>query len=81
MAWSQCKRIRMTDREVEVAELTARGYSNPRIAKELHITSKTVKRHLASVTVKLQIPRSKDFVRRVAVIDRLRQMGLGRNGL
>lgn len=78
MSWSQCKKLRFTDREVEIAELTARGYANSSIARQLTITPQTVKSHIKSVGGKLGIQRTDGMVRRVIIVDRLRQMGLGR---
>lgn len=78
MSWSQCKKLRFTDREVEIAELTARGYANSSIARQLTITPQTVKSHINSVTHKMGIQRTEGMVRRVIIVERLRQMGLGR---
>lgn len=39
----------LSGRETEVLELVARGYPNKRIARELHISEKTVKAHLTQV--------------------------------
>ena len=78
MSWAACKKLKMTDREVEIAELTARGYTNSRIARQLTITPQTVKVHLRNVTGKLNLPRDAGLVRRVIVVERLRQLGLGR---
>ena len=78
MAWVECKKFRLTDREVEIAELTARGYANRTIARQLTITPQTVKSHINSVTHKIGIQRTDGMVRRVLIVERLRQMGLGR---
>lgn len=78
MSWSACKKLRFTDREVEIAELTARGYANSSIARQLTITPQTVKAHIKSVTHKMGIQRTDGMVRRVIIVERLRQMGLGR---
>lgn len=45
----------LTDREREVLALLARGLTNKEIAKELTITTNTVKRHLKSLFAKLNI--------------------------
>ena len=39
----------LSERELEVLVLTARGFSNRRIGEELHLSEATVKRHLANV--------------------------------
>jgi DNA-binding NarL/FixJ family response regulator len=46
---------KLTEREVEVLRLVARGHSNPQIATELCITVNTVKSHLKSILSKLQL--------------------------
>lgn len=46
---------KLTEREVEVLQLVARGNSNPQIAAELCITVNTVKSHLKSILTKLHL--------------------------
>lgn len=43
----------LTDREVEVLILVAKGSANKEIAEELHISNSTVKTHIASIFQKL----------------------------
>jgi DNA-binding NarL/FixJ family response regulator len=43
----------LTDREVEVLRLVARGRANKEIARELTIVEKTVKTHVSSILAKL----------------------------
>jgi DNA-binding NarL/FixJ family response regulator len=45
----------LTPREIEVLRLTARGYTNQQIARALHISLSTVKKHLRSVVSKLEV--------------------------
>jgi len=46
---------RLTPREREVLELIGRGFPNKRIARELHISEKTVKAHVGHVLGKLGV--------------------------
>jgi DNA-binding NarL/FixJ family response regulator len=45
----------MTDREVEVLRLVAKGYSNRDVASMLFISERTVHRHLSNVFTKLAV--------------------------
>jgi DNA-binding NarL/FixJ family response regulator len=46
---------RLTDRELEVLRLVARGMNNREIAKELYISENTVKNHIRNILEKLQL--------------------------
>jgi two-component system NarL family response regulator len=46
---------RLTEREIEVLKLVARGMNNRDIAKELFISENTVKNHVRNILEKLQI--------------------------
>jgi DNA-binding NarL/FixJ family response regulator len=46
---------RLTDREMQVLKLVARGMNNRDIAKELFISENTVKNHVRNILEKLQI--------------------------
>lgn len=61
----------LTPREIEVLELIAQGFSNPRIAQQLAISPKTVRNHVSNVLSKLQA------ADRAEAILRARQAGLG----
>lgn len=43
----------LTNREKEVLELLAKGYTNPEIAQMLYISPHTVKAHVAAILKKL----------------------------
>lgn len=45
----------LTEREIEVLKLTARGLTNVAIAKALNISDRTVHGHLANIYAKLQV--------------------------
>jgi DNA-binding NarL/FixJ family response regulator len=61
----------LSEREREILELIAQGYTNQEIAARLHITSKTVSNHISRIFNKLQV------VNRAQAIVRARQAGLG----
>jgi predicted ATPase/DNA-binding CsgD family transcriptional regulator len=56
----------LTPVELEVAELAAIGVSNPQIASQLFISRSTVKMHLSSVYLKLQIANRTELARVIA---------------
>ncbi len=45
----------LTEREVEVLKLLARGKANSQIAGELFVSEKTVKSHVSSILTKLGV--------------------------
>ena len=58
-------------RELEVLDLVARGFDNRRIARELHLSDKTVRNHVSNVLTKLGVED------RSEAIARARAAGLG----
>ena len=46
----------LTSREVEILQMVAAGYSNPKIAEELCISLYTVKTHLSNIFMKIKAP-------------------------
>ncbi len=61
----------LTDREREILNLIARGHPNPSIAKELHLSTKTVGNYVSNIFTKLQV------ADRSQAIIRAREAGLG----
>lgn len=61
----------LTERELEVLQLLAKGLSNQEIASKLFISVKTVRNHVSNIFAKLQV------VDRIQAIIRARDAGLG----
>jgi DNA-binding NarL/FixJ family response regulator len=61
----------LTEREVEVLELVARGFGNGEIARRLRLSEKTVRNHISNVFAKLHV------TDRPQAIVRAHQAGLG----
>ncbi len=53
---------RLTDRELEVLQLTGQAYSTQEIAKELHVSAKTVESHYANIKNKLDLKNSHELI-------------------
>jgi DNA-binding NarL/FixJ family response regulator len=47
--------IGLTRREQEVASLVSQGLTNRRIARHLHVSEKTIEKHLSNVFAKLGV--------------------------
>ena len=58
----------LSERETEVVVLAARGFSNRRLAEELHLAEATVKRHLANIYGKVGV-RTRNEVVRTAITE------------
>ncbi len=65
---------RLTEREMQVLKLIARGMNNRDIAGELYISENTVKNHVRNILEKLQIHSRMEAVM-VAVRDKLIELG------
>jgi DNA-binding NarL/FixJ family response regulator len=64
----------LTEREREVLDLIARGYTNDAIAKRLYLSPKTARNYVSAVFQKLGV------ADRAGAIVRAREAGLGRDG-
>lgn len=54
---------RLTDREREILKLIAEGYTNPEIARMLHLSVKTVQAHRAHIMEKLNLHRPAELIK------------------
>jgi len=63
--------VELTRRELEVLDLIAKGWNNPRIANRLAIADKTVRNVVSNILVKLQV------ADRTAAAEKARRAGLG----
>jgi len=61
----------LTDRELEILQLVARGYTNGKIARELWVTEQTVKFHLSNTYRKLGVANRTEASRYAHVNDLL----------
>lgn len=52
----------LSDRELEVLQLTGQGYSTRHVVKELHISVKTVESHFANIKNKLGLKNSHELI-------------------
>jgi DNA-binding NarL/FixJ family response regulator len=46
----------LSDRELDVLRLLARGYSNPDIARQLYLSEGTVRNYVSAILTKLEVP-------------------------
>ena len=53
----------LSDREREVLNLVARGYTYRQVGKELYIAEKTVENHVRNILAKLHLTRRAELVR------------------
>jgi NarL family two-component system response regulator LiaR len=60
----------ISDRELEVLQLMAKGMSNPEIAKALFVSPNTVKTHSGNLFLKLEVNR------RMQAVEKARKFGL-----
>ena len=65
---------RLSEREHQVLELIASGYSNAKITERLTVSPKTIESHVASIFSKLDLPPEAAAHRRVMAVLRLLQL-------
>jgi DNA-binding NarL/FixJ family response regulator len=53
----------LTDREREVLQHVARGYTYREVGEQLHIAPKTVENHVRNILDKLQLSRRQELIR------------------
>jgi len=68
--------LRLTERELEVLRLVAKGMNNREIAKDLYISENTVKNHVRNILEKLQLHSRMEAVM-YAVREKLLELPLG----
>ena len=54
---------RLTDRELEIFQLIGQGHDMHEIARQLHLSKKTVEAHRANIKEKLGVPSAREVVR------------------
>ena len=59
----------LTDREVEILKLLAQGHNNPKIAKTLFISRRTVEQHRKHINRKLKIKSFADILKYAQAFD------------
>ena len=52
---TELKKLNLSNREYEVLQLLAKGYSNAEVAKNLFLSLSTVKTHVSSLFIKLDV--------------------------
>ncbi len=57
---------RLTDRELEIFQLIGEGYDMHEIARQLHLSKKTVEAHRANIKEKLNVSSAREVVRQAA---------------
>ena len=45
----------LTEREIEILQLVAQGYSNPEISRQLHLAEGTVKNYVSGIIQKMDV--------------------------
>lgn len=58
------RRFMVSDRELQVLRLTSQGFSTQEIARELYLSSETVKSHRKNLLIKLKARNAAHLVRK-----------------
>lgn len=61
---SECKRLEISKRELEVLQLMASGMSNQEIADKLFVSLNTIKTHTSNLFLKLEVSRRTQAVQK-----------------
>jgi len=69
--------ILITEREIEIAVLIAKGYGNKQISNILFISEKTVKNHISNIFKKLNINNRFGVVRYLLIINAIKFSDIG----
>jgi len=59
----------LTDRERTIAQLIAKGASNPEIARQLFLSRKTVERHVSNVLKKVGVRNRAELAAKVSELE------------
>jgi len=61
---SECNRLGISKRELEVLQLMSEGFSNQEIAEKLFVSLNTVKTHISNLFLKLEVKRRTQAIQR-----------------
>ncbi len=67
------KKLGLSQREMEVLELLAEGYSNKEIGDKLFVSLNTIKTHISSIYQKLNVQRRTQAIQRARELDIITQ--------
>ena len=62
---TNCERYNLTDREIEIVNLIVTGQSNKLIAYTLHISEKTVAKHVSNIFAKVSVTNKLELINKL----------------